>query len=379
MKAQIDIHPDTEIKMSENKELITFDVNCVSKISGGLSDDDILKLSENCKALVIESPEDKKGYDAVYEAHQITKNHISAFNKNHKKYKSVVTYVGGLLDGEKNRLLKLMEPIRDELKIKRDAIDKEKERIAAEKQKIKMENHQKQIDEIIEAGAVFERVDNGFRYTFGEGSIDDSGIWNLDAENYKFLLERIKVWKKEKDLREAEEARKRKEEEDRIEAERKAEEEKQAKIAAENRKRQEELDKKQAEIEERERKQKEEQEKIDREKRETQEKKEAEEREKQRQIELEEAKKKAAEEAKKQVEIDAKRKEEERIEKERLEKERLAEEERQKPDRQKLSKFLSDLSRLEFPEVKTKKAINFKMALKREIELLVEKYQERLS
>ena len=49
--------------------------------------------------------DDKKGLEAVYEAHQISKGYVSDVKKEHKKYKGIITETGKLFDAEKTRLL----------------------------------------------------------------------------------------------------------------------------------------------------------------------------------------------------------------------------------------------------------------------------------
>ena len=271
-------------------------------------------------------------------------------NKDFKAGKSKVLVVGRMFDAEKKRLLKLWEPIRDALQEKEDIVKREKERVAAEKQKAKEQRHLNQVQQVIDAGAVF----NGIAYVYGEGKITNNEIWNyIDNDpamtmKWNCLIEDITKWKSKEDALKVEKARKKKEEDAR-----------QAEIAEDNRISQNKLDKQREEQAAEAKKIKDAQDKLDADKkaeeaRKAQEKINAE--FKAEQIKQQKLNEKLIEEAKIKFAADVKKKAEEG------EKKRLAEIEAKRklqPDKKKLQTLAQEM--LSFweeqePEIKLEKA-----------------------
>ena len=352
-----------------NKEIVQIDMSAISKIADGLTDEDIENLHKKAKSLEIKSVDDKAGYDAVYNLHQIGKAHVSNVGKFHKAAKQRVTEAGKKMDVEKRRVLELLKPINDDLQKKRDAFENEKQRIESKKQQKREERHLEQIQQIIDAGAVF----NGIAYVYGECKITDNDIWLYIDEDpfmlakWNSLLDGVKQWKEKKDLAEAEAYRLKKEEDER-----------QAKIAEENRIEKERLDKLKAEQDAREAKIKAEQDKIEAEKKAIEDVKAKEIADKKHAEEIEEAKKKAAADAKRKALEFIRSREREKIEAEELEKERAAELEKQRPDKEKLEGLLRALKAFPFPPLKTKKYQLMSQHIKNKLSDLVVDFNNKL-
>ncbi len=365
----------------ENKELVQIDVSYVDKIAGGLTTESIEELEVRCKALTIKGVDDKIGFKHVYEARQVAKEHIRGITKRHKIGKSKVLGIGRMFDGEKNRLLELLNPIRNGLQEKENVIVREKELFAAEKQREKQEAHEERIKELTRAGAVYDFSLK--RFGCGDESFTDNDIWSFDEQNYNLLLSCVKQWKESEGLKKAEDERKRREQA-----------EKQKEIEAENLRIREELEQGKKEREEEETKLREEREAfekdkqdvLDAKKREEAEKKTTEEarlqaieetkliseaniREAERLEEeekevarrIEEAEKKAKKQVKEEIKAEVRRLERESIK----EKEKLAELEAQKPDKDRLETFVNSLK---FPEMKTDKYQKIIISIKGEIQ-----------
>jgi len=274
---------------------------------------------------------------------------------------------GRRVDAEAKRITTKLLPIKEHLKSQEDVIKKEKERIAAAKQKAKEERHLVQIDDLIQAGAVF----NGKGYVWGDDNtiLTDSEIWNFPESgpewpNYIFEVD---SWNKEKKAKEAE-----------IERERKEEEDRQAKIAEENRRESERLAKIKADQDAQAAKIKAEQDKIEAEKKAIADAKAKEIADKKHAEEIEAAKKKAAAEAKKKAEEDTKRREQEKLEAEEAEKKRRAELEKQKPDKEKMAGLLRALKAFPFAPFNTKKYQLMSANIKNKLYDLVEDFNNKL-
>jgi len=101
------------------------------------------------------------------------------------------------VDSEAKELKKLMEPIESHLKTQKDFVKIEKARIAQEEAEKLQKLHDDRIQELINAGAVF----NGYQYVYGYDNsfIKDKDVSIIELDSWIELIESITTWKTEKD------------------------------------------------------------------------------------------------------------------------------------------------------------------------------------
>jgi len=409
------------------KEVITYNI----------TDSAITEMESNYMSLKVSGVDDKDGFKKVCEARKDVRKHRMDVETVRKGLKADSLAWGRKVDSEAKRITEKLIPMETYLKTQEDIVKKEKKRIEEEKARQIIIIRDNRAGELAKYEAEFD----GVLYRCGFEMVKAADLGIIDDEIFFTLLEKAKETKQRKDDQEAEVAFLKKEEEDRqakiAEDNRKKQDELKAQQDEIERKEKEQIEKenerlrKEKQIEMNERKntvvellvslgfkkndhgynhteyhcnigskaytELDDDSELDDFIRETNirhdrcmhEIEQIKEKEKQHAIELEVAKKKAAEDErdrleKEQIEKDKKAEEDRLAELKRIaeekqaEKERLAEEERQKPDKEKLLKFLLELHAVDLPDVKTKKALNLKRALKREIELVSEKYQDKL-
>ncbi len=350
-------------KEEKSKQVIEYDAN----------DAQIAEMSEKFMPLKVNGPEDTEGLKKITKYRievkgvrvQIEHQRKSNNEKANKFIKENNT--------EAKRLTALVAPLEDHLIEQENIVKKEKDRLKAIEQEKLQRIHEDKIKQVVEAGAVF----NGYEYVFGDNSVDDTRLRLLDVSAYGNLIERIELWKEKEDLKIAEAAKQKKEEEDR-----------QAKIAEEQAAKEKELKIKEDQQAEREKKLQDQQDKIDEDKRQAAEAKriqEAEEKakieaekkaveeKKKHEAEIEAAKKKAVEdekrhkieveEAKKKAAADAKaaaeKKENDRIATEKKEKAAAERKARLAPDKEKLYAFSKALFEVPLPDLKSPESKDF--------------------
>ncbi|MDP2654600.1 MAG: hypothetical protein Q8Q08_11310, partial [Candidatus Omnitrophota bacterium] len=133
------------------------------------------------------------GFKAVHEARMVVKGHRVAVEKKRKDLKADALAFGKLVDGEAKRITAMLEPIESHLQAEEDKITKELERIKAEEEEAERQRVQDRVDELAKYGK---------QYPF-------SGVQFMDDFMYTDMLTKAKSdW-------ETEQARIKKEEEDR--------------------------------------------------------------------------------------------------------------------------------------------------------------------
>lgn len=236
---------------------------------------ELLLMADKYKNLTIKDINDKEGYMAVYQARLELKKARVNLKKNGKAAREEALKYQKAVIALENELVGIIEPLEKDLEAKQDIIDKEVEK---NKRKSLLPQRRERLNKI-NATATDDEIISMTDIEFQE-------FCNIAYS--KFLEEKEKLAKIEEEKKAfalAEAETKRRAEQDKIEAER------QAKIKEENEK-----------LEAERKKIKEEQDKIEAEKKKIADQKAAEEREKQKQLEIEAAKKKAAEDEAKRIE-----------------------------------------------------------------------------
>ena len=300
-----------------------------------ITDSAIAEIKHEYMPLRVEGIYDIDGFRKVVVARKVVIGKRIEVEAKRKSLKSESLKYGREVDTEAKRITALLAPIEAHLTQQEDVVRKEKERVKAEEQRLKQENHDNQLKQIIKAGAFFD----GSAYCYDTSFITDSEIWLLTTEGFKFLIEKIELWKKRENIRIAEEDRVKKIESDR-----------QAEIAKDQKIKQEELDRVARDQAEQANKLKDRQDKLDQE-----------ERERENQKNIDEAKIEAEKAAKIKFDENAKaesiRLENEKIESEKKEKEEKIREEKLRPDQEKIYSFVDTLLELIWPEVKSDEAL----------------------
>jgi DNA repair exonuclease SbcCD ATPase subunit len=243
--------------------------------------------------LTIKGLDDHDGYEKVKEARLFIKGERVNVEKKRVELKASALEYGRAVDAEAKRITTAIEEIEGHLMAEQKKIDDENARIKFEKeQREKLPERKERLAGI---GA----------------DVADDTLLKLTDDTFESLFNTLNAERLEKQrLAQEERDREQKAEQERIEAEKKA------------------LEQKRLEAE----------------------------REEQHKAEIAAAEKKAAEDARIQAEIDAKRKEDERIAQEARDKAEQERIEAERPDNEKLQRFADSLQVLHFPEVTTKKA-----------------------
>lgn len=343
-----------------NTELIEYSV----------TDAQINEMSEKYMPLKLSGVNDKEGYKKIVEYRKETKkvlSNIECRRKDNNKDANLFVKNNNL---EAKRLTALVLPINLHLTEQENIVKVHIERLKAEEQKRLDDRHQKQIETLIAAGAVF----SGHSYMYFNDSdstfITDADIWNFSDEQFKIIVLEVEKWKKsENDIKEAaEQIRKEKEAE-------------QSRVAEEQRIAQEKIEKQQAKMDKQAAEIKAAQDKIESDKLAI---KEAEEarlnkiesdkqaliqaekdekerlaREKRHAEEIEAAKIKATQEAKEKAEKEAKQKELDKIESDKKEKAKQAKIESLRPDKEKLIAYATTMLDVKRPDLNSEEAKAF--------------------
>jgi hypothetical protein len=94
-----------------------------------ITDAAIATMAEAYMPLTIAGVEDSAGYERVYKAYMVVKNHDVNVEKTRVQLKADALAYGRAVDGEAKRISALLAPIKNHLKSERDAVDAEKDRI----------------------------------------------------------------------------------------------------------------------------------------------------------------------------------------------------------------------------------------------------------
>jgi DNA repair exonuclease SbcCD ATPase subunit len=103
----------------------------------------IAKMEDLYMALKVSGLDDEEGFSAVHDGRMVVKGKRIEVEKKRKEYKADALTYGRKIDAEAKRIFGLLKPIEDHLQGQEDIITKEKERIKAEeeaKEKAKIEN-----------------------------------------------------------------------------------------------------------------------------------------------------------------------------------------------------------------------------------------------
>ena len=324
--------------------LITIDTNEVTAIAA--IETKVTALSERYSMLEIAGPDDRKGFDRVHEARMDVRDLRITTEKRRKAAKEAVTQFGKALDGAANKIFALIEPLESSLQAKEDAYNAAKEAIKRQAEEVRKAKLQARVDAL---NAVRGQVSLALLEALNDEQFAAELAKATEADNARKEKEAADA-KAEAD-RQAEAERLRKEEADRIaaeraklEADRKAQEEQarieREKLEAERRKADEVAAAERA-------KQAEAQRLIDEERRKLEAEKarlEREEFERQAKVKAEqEAREKLAREKAEQERLEAERKEREAAE--------AARREQRKPDLQKLREYAAALEAVPIPSV----------------------------
>ena len=295
--------------MNDPKQLAKFDIAYPITMA-------IDEMKAEFLPLTIDGISDIEGYERVDAARKFVKAEKVAVEKRRVEYKADILEAGRLIDSRAKEILTPLIEIETALKAKQDEIDGEKARIRFEaEQKAKI------------PARVAQLVEIGHTVSNEDYPLFEAELLKMNDIAFGELVNKLTAEKLERQRAEQE----------RIEAEQRAE---RGRIDAELRK-----------IEE---------DRL------------AAEREKKHQQDIEDAKRKAAEDARIQAEIDAKRKEDERIAAEaaqRAEQERI---EAEKPDKDKLLGLASIFEEMIYPEMASKRGAAKVMSVRRQVADIVD-------
>jgi hypothetical protein len=289
--------------------------NITELVKYSVTDEALAQYRKEFLPLTVKGLDDQEGYEKVREARLFIKGERVNVEKKRVELKAQSLEYGRAVDAEAKRITTAIEEIEGHLMAEQKKIDDEKARIKFEKEQ--REKLPERIEKLVAIGVTQEAV-----------SADE--LLKLDDATFLELLNRLTAEKLEKQrIAQEETERAQRAEAERIEAEKKAIEDKRL----------------------------------------------AEEREKQHQAEVEQARKEAAEQARIQAEIDAKRKEDERIAAEAAAKAEAERIEAERPDKEKLHVFAGTFRAITFPEVTSKKAQAKVVRVKKLIDEIVSELQ----
>jgi hypothetical protein len=195
-----------------------------------VSDAAIEQYKKEFSGLKVADIQDKEGYKKVKAAWQIVRGKRLEVEKKHKLIKADYVVIGRAIDGEKNRLVGLLEPLENELGGELDRIDG-----LVEAEKLREENErqkklQGRVAELLESGMTF----NGSYYCIGESvSMDVVTLKNFSDADYTTFLDRVKAENKKLIDAKAEQERLEQEERERLQREKTEQEAERLRLAKE--------------------------------------------------------------------------------------------------------------------------------------------------
>lgn len=153
-----------------------------------LADKEIEELKEKFGHLEIKGIEDKAGYEAVQKAIQEVRPKRTDIDKMRKALNEDAQVYIKSINAEAKRLTELIEPLENDLKAKKDAIDSEKERIKKEDEEKKEKLIQQRLHTLIDQGMSF----NGEYYAIGENiKLSVVDVRNMTDETFKTLFDSV--------------------------------------------------------------------------------------------------------------------------------------------------------------------------------------------
>lgn len=328
-----------------------------------ITDAAIDAMRQEYMGLTVASVEDKEGYKKVRESRIAVKGKRCAIESERKILISDALKFQQAINGEAKRITGLLEPIETYLEAEEDKYDKWVEEVKQAKEREEQERLQGRVAKLLGFGMTFD----GNLYKRGDILIPAILLKSMDDLKYTELLAQVKTDYDSEQFRIAEEARIKKEEEDRIAAEKaEAERKEQERKAEEDRLRKIEDEKLAAERAEIERIKKEQaekeaaikaaQDKIDAEKKAIEDQKRKEDEDKRHAEEIEKAKQESAEQARKDEQARVEREVREKEERDRLAAIEAEEKKAQMTDKEKLKDLLAMIKQIDIPKFKSKKA-----------------------
>lgn len=149
-----------------------------------IADAAIEQYKKEFKKLKIKGIDDKEGYKKVKEAWQTVRGKRLEVSAKHKDIKEDYLKIARAIDGEKNRLTELLEPLEDELKGKMDAIDEAKEAEKLRKAKEEEDRLNLRVEKLCELGATMQQ---GY-YRLGDTiAMDIATLRSMTDEQYTSL------------------------------------------------------------------------------------------------------------------------------------------------------------------------------------------------
>lgn len=176
---------------SQGVEILTPEMVARNEIKKfNIADAAIEQMKRDYSGLKIQGIEDREAYKKVHAAWQIVRGKRLQVEKTHKIIKSDYLTVSRAIDGEKNRLLGLIEPLEIELNTELERIDRLKKEENEKAERQAQERLQGRVNTLIENGVQF----NGSFYAIGETiTVDVVTLKNLTDADFSQLLERVKT------------------------------------------------------------------------------------------------------------------------------------------------------------------------------------------
>jgi hypothetical protein len=165
-----------------------------------VADSAIAQMKEEYGALVITGPDDKKGYEAVKKAWNLTRTTRTSLEKKGKDLRAAYTVITKAIGQEEDRLIGLISPLEEELHKKWKAIDDEKERAKKEAEEKEQAQLMARVEEIQTLGMTFS---DGFYQIGGTISVDVASLRAFNDEQFAKLKGAITAKKAELDKAEA--------------------------------------------------------------------------------------------------------------------------------------------------------------------------------
>jgi len=128
-------------------------------IQFSVTDAAIAEMKNSYMGLTVAGLDDKEGFDAVHEGRMVVKNHRVAVIKHAKELNTDALAYQRKVNGEKNRIIGLLEPIEAHLQAEEDKVTKEKERIRAEEEAKERERIQGRVDALGKYGCILPFFD----------------------------------------------------------------------------------------------------------------------------------------------------------------------------------------------------------------------------
>lgn len=172
----------------------------------------IQEMSNKFMALKLSGVGDKEGYEEIVKCRKVVKTVIKKVEEERVFKKADALALCREVDTEAKRIQALLAPIKDHC-VEQENIVKNEEKRKKEEARVAAETlYRERVLSLIAAGALF----NGSFYVYGSESVNDFIIQGYSEVMFESELDKIKAWKKAEDAIEAEETRKRVEEENRL-------------------------------------------------------------------------------------------------------------------------------------------------------------------